>query len=202
MLSRAARCTSRRGLIPRPHPHTPTATQRRPRSCLSPPFLLDNATSKRLPQADNYAEAAMQSIRAMQAQVGDLCFTADGIAKKGILLRHLVMPGYEEEGKQIVRWLAENASKDMYIHTMRQYCPRAHVGKERRTTGSGRAKDLASRAAGPGGVPAGEEVKKELRYQELNRAVSLGEVDSVRKAGENAGLWRFVEAAEHGGFNI
>jgi putative pyruvate formate lyase activating enzyme len=151
----------------------------------------NNSASKRLLKADNYAEVAMESIKAMHAQVGDLCFTPDGIAKKGVLLRHLVMPGYEEEGKQIVRWLAANVSKDLCIHVMEQYFPRAHVGKQRRTTASGRA----------GGVAEGQDAK-EVRYQEINRAVKLEEVDSVKKAGQEAGLWRFVEAAEHGGFNI
>lgn len=99
-----------------------------------PDFKVWNAsTSKRLLKADNYAEVAMESIKRMHKQVGDLCFTSDGIAKKGLLLRHLVrdavatllrrfeadvrqvMPGYEDEGKQIVKWLAENISKDLYV---------------------------------------------------------------------------------------
>lgn len=86
-----------------------------------PDFKVWNqSTSKRLLKADDYAKTAMESIKAMQAQVGDLCFTSDGIAKKGVLLRHLVMPGFEEEGKQIVKWLAENVSKDLYVHVMEQ----------------------------------------------------------------------------------
>ncbi|KAF2764923.1 pyruvate formate lyase activating enzyme [Teratosphaeria nubilosa] len=160
------------------------------------------ATSKRLLKADNYAEVAMESIKAMHAQVGDLCFTPDGLAKKGVLLRHLVMPGHEEEGKQIVRWLAENVSKDLYVHVMEQYFPRAHVGKTRRTTGAGRAINVAKGTVEPGGQPAGGEAKKHVRYADINRAVKMEEVDSVKRAGKEAGLWRFVEAAEHGGFNI
>lgn len=145
-----------------------------------------NSTSKRLLKADNYAEVAKESIKAMHRQVGDLCFTGDGIAKKGVLLRHLVMPGHEEEGQEIVRWLADNVSKDLYIHIMEQYHPRAHVGKQRRV--SGRAKDIVD--------------APELRYADINRAVDLTEVANVKKTAEAAGLWRFVEVAEHGGFNI
>lgn len=136
-----------------------------------------DATSRRLLKADGYAAAAMESIRAMHAQVGDLCFTADGIAKKGVLVRHLVMPGLADEGTHIVRWLAEHVSKDMMVHIMEQFFPRAHVGKPRRQ-GSG------------------------VRYDDINRPVEMREVDVVRKAAEDAGLWRFVEAARHGGFNI
>lgn len=168
-----------------------------------PDFKLWSASaSKRLLKADNYADVAKESIKAMHAQVGDLCFTADGIAKKGVLLRHLVMPGHEEEGKHIVRWLAENVSKDLYVHIMEQYHPRAHVGKKRRSTGSGRAKDLAEGVFEPGDQVASADVEQRVRYGEINRPVHSDEVASVRKVAEQAGLWRFADAAEHGGFNL
>nr|OQO19607.1 hypothetical protein B0A51_12968 [Rachicladosporium sp. CCFEE 5018] len=148
----------------------------------------DAATSKRLLKADNYAEVAKESIKAMYKQVGDLCFTADGLAKKGVLLRHLVMPGLEEEGKQIMQWLAGNVSTDLYVHVMEQYHPRAYVGNQRR---------------GPLGQSNSEpKVQEQLRYDDMNRAVGLDEVHSVAQAAREAGLWRFVEAAEHGGHNV
>jgi putative pyruvate formate lyase activating enzyme len=64
---------------------------------------------------DHYAEAAMESIKAMHNQVGDLCFTPDGIAKKGLLVRHLVMPGLESEGREIMKWLAGSISRDIFV---------------------------------------------------------------------------------------
>ncbi|KAF2626755.1 hypothetical protein BU25DRAFT_431802 [Macroventuria anomochaeta] len=155
-----------------------------------------DSTSKRLLKANNYTATAMESIKAMHAQVGDLCFTADGIAKRGVLVRHLVMPGMEDEGKAIMRWLAENVSKDIMVHIMEQYFPRAHVGKERRS-----GKDKRN-VVDPGGAQAPESTKKDVRYADINRPVDLSEVASVKKAAEEAGLWRFVEAAKHGGFNI
>ncbi|KAF2020175.1 hypothetical protein BU24DRAFT_134873 [Aaosphaeria arxii CBS 175.79] len=145
-------------------------------------------SSKRLLKADNYTETAMESIKAMHAQVGDLCFTGDGIAKKGVLVRHLVMPGMEEEGKQIVKWLAENVSKDIMVHIMEQYFPRAHVGKP-----------LRGKKAG---ADASSDATAKVRYEEINRPVDLSEVESIKKAAQEAGIWRFVEAAKHGGFNI
>ncbi|CZT18539.1 uncharacterized protein RCC_04384 [Ramularia collo-cygni] len=129
----------------------------------------------------------------MHAQVGDLCFTSDGIARQGVLLRHLVMPGHEEEGKHIMRWLAENVSKHLYVHVMEQYHPRAHVGKPRRT--SGRAQDLASQTVKPGSLPAGSEAKTEVRYEDINRVVSLEEVETVKKVATRCGL-RVLEADE------
>ena len=161
----------------------------------------DPATSKRLLKADDYASVAMESIKAMQAQVGDLRFTSDGLAKSGVLLRHLVMPGHEEEGKHIVRWLAENISKDLYIHVMEQYHPRAHVGKERRGK-IARAKGVAEGTVEPGGEPAGQKAKKQVRYEDINRAVRLEEVETVKKVAEESGLWRFVEAPEHEAFSV
>lgn len=143
-----------------------------------------SSTSKRLLKAESYAEAAKESIKAMHAQVGDLCFTSDGIAKKGVLLRHLVMPGKEDEGREIMKWLAENVSKDLYVHIMEQYHPDAHVGKKKRG-----AKD----AEGGGG---------EVRYADINRAVTDEELSSVKEAAIQAGLWRFCEVNEHGGFHL
>ncbi|KAK8192002.1 pyruvate formate lyase activating enzyme [Phyllosticta capitalensis] len=137
-------------------------------------------TAKRLLKAANYREAACESVAAMHAQVGDLIFTPDGIAKKGVLLRHLVMPGYADEGVQIMRWLAHNVSADLMVHVMEQYFPRAHVGKKGR----------------------GKEGKEEKRYKDINRPVTMDEVEVVKEAAREAGLWRFVEPAEHGGFNL
>ncbi|KIX00046.1 uncharacterized protein Z518_10973 [Rhinocladiella mackenziei CBS 650.93] len=139
-----------------------------------------NDTSKRLLKADAYADAARESIQEMYRQVGDLCFTADGIAKKGVLVRHLVMPGKEQEGVQIMNWLAEALGKDVFVNVMEQYYPDAHVGKEKR----------------------GSKASKDKRYAEINRAASHEEVGIVQKAARDAGIWRFAEAARHGGWNI
>jgi putative pyruvate formate lyase activating enzyme len=150
-----------------------------------------DSTSKRYLKADNYAEVAKESILAMHRQVGDLCFTSDGIAQKGVLLRHLVMPGQEDEGAEIVKWLAKEVSKDLYIHIMEQYHPRAHVGKP---------KPGATKVAEPGGSgPEDESLAK--RYAEINRAATALEVSSVQKTAMDSGLWRFVEVSEYGGFS-
>ncbi|RDW74491.1 putative pyruvate formate lyase activating enzyme [Aspergillus mulundensis] len=144
------------------------------------------ATSKRLLKADDYVQTAKESIQVMHAQVGDLSFTSDGIAKRGVLLRHLVMPGKEDEGREIVRWLAGNVSRDLYVHVMEQYRPDAHVGKRRR---------------GTKGRREGEGVE-EVRYAEINRAVRDEELGSVRDAAVEAGLWRFCEVNEKSLFHL
>jgi putative pyruvate formate lyase activating enzyme len=62
---------------------------------------------------------------------------------------------------------------------MEQYHPDAHVGKEGRGSSQG-----------------------SKRYADINRAASDHEIGTVQKAARDAGLWRFAEAAQHGGFNI
>ncbi|KAG8410105.1 hypothetical protein J3458_019172 [Metarhizium acridum] len=142
----------------------------------------ETSSSKRLLKADDYAATAKESIRAMQAQVGDLCFTGDGIAKKGLLIRHLVMPGKEAEGVEIMKWLASEVSKDCFINIMEQYRPDAHVGKKRRKSS--------------------DRDKGEIRYSDINRPVTGEEVSVVRQAANKSGLWRFNESPKHDGFAI
>lgn len=156
-----------------------------------------SSTARRLLKADDYTDTAKESIKAMHKQVGDLSFTADGIAKKGVLLRHLVMPGMEDEGVEIMRWLAENVSKDLYVHVMEQYHPDAHVGKRKRRT---RKSGAGAGAVGKGSE--GDDDAEEVRYAEINRAVRDEEVSRVKKAAMEAGLWRFCEVNEHGGFHL
>ena len=151
--------------------------------------------------AQDYASAAMESIKAMHAQVGDLCFTPDGIAKKGLLLRHLVMPGKQNEGREIMRWLGDNISRDIYVNIMEQYHPDAHVGKLSRssraspTSGSFEESSTNEPGAGPPSTMS-------ARYSEINRAVTGQEISSVRRAAEDAGIWRFCDPVRHDGFNL
>lgn len=146
------------------------------------------ATSRRLLKAEDYAATARKSIKAMHAQVGDLCFTADGIAKKGLLVRHLVMPGLEADSAEIMRFLAEEVSKDCFVNIMEQYHPDAHVGKP---------KTRSRRPVDDKGEDAGER-----RYAEINRAVTKEEISATRKAAEAAGLWRFCDPPRHQGFSL
>ena len=152
----------------------------------------EKRSSQRLLKADDYAEAARESVKIMHEQVGDLCFTSDGIAKKGVLLRHLVMPGKEGEGKRIVQWLGENVSRDLFINIMEQYHPNAHVGKSAKR----------ARVVEPGGTFEESRKTSTSRYAEINRSVDEREVASVRKAAEDAGLWRFCDPPRHEGFNV
>ena len=159
------------------------------------------ASSKRLLKAEDYASAAMESIKAMHAQVGDLSFTPDGIAKKGLLLRHLVMPGKEHEGREIMRWLGDNISRDIFVNIMEQYHPDAHVGKPSR---SARASPTPASLEGASTDQPGDGPSSTIsaRYNEINRAVTGQEISSIRRAAEDAGIWRFCDPVRHDGFNL
>jgi putative pyruvate formate lyase activating enzyme len=73
--------------------------------------------------ASNYAEAARAVIAAMHAQVGELQVDENGLALRGVLLRHLVMPGLLEDTREIMRWIAGTLSRDTYVNVMDQYYP-------------------------------------------------------------------------------
>ncbi len=70
----------------------------------------------------DYGEVARQAVAAMHAQVGDLIVDRHGIARGGLVVRHLVMPGLGAASQAIVRWLAE-LSTDTFVNVMDQYRP-------------------------------------------------------------------------------
>lgn len=74
-------------------------------------------------RARDYAEAARRVIKAMHDQVGELRVDEDGLAVRGVLIRHLVMPGLLAETRSILHWLATELSPDTYVNLMDQYHP-------------------------------------------------------------------------------
>jgi len=83
----------------------------------------DPQMARRYLKAPDYPEKAREAIREMHRQVGDLSFDAEGIAQKGILLRHLVMPGGVAGTREIMRFIAGEISQDTYVNIMDQYRP-------------------------------------------------------------------------------
>jgi putative pyruvate formate lyase activating enzyme len=80
-------------------------------------------TARRLARARDYPEVARAAVSEMHRQVGDLRFGADGLARRGLLVRHLVMPGQLDEAAAICRWLADEVSPDTFVNVMGQYRP-------------------------------------------------------------------------------
>jgi putative pyruvate formate lyase activating enzyme len=74
-------------------------------------------------QAPKYTEYAKSAIREMHRQVGDLMTNEAGIAVRGLLVRHLVLPGGLASTAEVVRFLSEEISKGTYLNVMAQYHP-------------------------------------------------------------------------------
>ncbi len=68
----------------------------------------------------------------MHRQVGPLRFGADGLARRGLLVRHLVMPGMLEEAREILRFVAADLGTGTYVDLMAQYHPAGLVGRNQR----------------------------------------------------------------------
>ncbi len=71
----------------------------------------------------DYPERARAALRAMQSQVGVLRVDEQGLARRGVLLRHLVMPELADESAAILAWVAEELSPDTVVNVMGQYHP-------------------------------------------------------------------------------
>ena len=80
-------------------------------------------TAKRLSKIANYPEINQNAVKEMHRQVGDLVLDEDGIAQRGLLVRHLVMPNDLAGTAEIACFLAEEVSTDTYINVMAQYRP-------------------------------------------------------------------------------
>jgi len=71
----------------------------------------------------DYIQYALASIREMARQVGDTLEMEEGIAKKGLLIRHLVLPGHIQNSLEVIRLIKEHISVSMPISIMSQYTP-------------------------------------------------------------------------------
>lgn len=130
-------------------------------------------TSLRLALARDYPERARAAILEMHRQVGPLRFGPDGLARRGVLVRHLVMPGQQAEAAAIFEWLAREVSPDTYLNVMGQYRPAHKVGE-------------LARDGRPG-------------YLEIGTPPRPGEIDEAYDAARRAGLWRFERPGGLGG---
>lgn len=83
----------------------------------------DADLARRLSGVRDYPRVNRAAVREMHRQVGDLQLTVDGIARRGVLVRHLVMPGHAENTAGVLRWLAENLGPNTYLSLMDQYRP-------------------------------------------------------------------------------
>lgn len=74
-------------------------------------------------KAPNYFKIATKAILKMIDQVGLPEFDENGMIKKGVIIRHLVLPGHIQNSKHILKWLKENVEGNAYVSVMAQYFP-------------------------------------------------------------------------------
>jgi putative pyruvate formate lyase activating enzyme len=84
---------------------------------------LDEKHSKRFSNAPDYPEVVKQVLKEMHRQVGDLTMDSKGIAERGLLIRHLVMPNGVASSEAVLKFIAEEISVHSYVNVMDQYRP-------------------------------------------------------------------------------
>jgi putative pyruvate formate lyase activating enzyme len=161
-----------------------------------------SASAERLVKARDYPARAREAITEMHRQVGDLCVTVDGIAVRGVLVRHLVMPDGLDESRAIFHWLAKEVSPDTFINIMGQYRPAHQVGQPGSGARSGAtdtnrerrgaiATDEARCLPAHGRSAEAASEADSVKYEEINRPLRQAELEAAREAARDAGLWRF-----------
>lgn len=132
-----------------------------------------SGSAEKYARAADYPDRAKEAIKEMHKQVGDLVFEGDGLAKRGVLLRHLVMPGLLEEGRMILAWVARELGRDTFVNVMGQFAPGTSpllaTGEQRSRLGY-------------------------VSYEELRVRPPTSEVESLITFARDQGLWRFEEA--------
>ena len=77
----------------------------------------------------HYFESATAAIKEMYNQVGNPVLDENGIMKKGLIIRHLVLPNNLQNSKDILKWINDNMDKNVFVSVMAQYFP-THMAKE------------------------------------------------------------------------
>ena len=83
----------------------------------------DEKVAEELSGVENYPSVNRTAVKEMHRQVGDLQIGEDGVAIRGVLIRHLVLPHGLAGTKEIMHFIAEEISQDSYVNIMAQYHP-------------------------------------------------------------------------------
>jgi putative pyruvate formate lyase activating enzyme len=83
----------------------------------------DSGLARKYSKVRNYVEANRAAVKEMHRQVGDLVLDESGIAVRGLLLRHLVMPQGIAGTQQVLEFIATEVSRNTYLNLMDQYRP-------------------------------------------------------------------------------
>ena len=83
----------------------------------------DSGIAEMTCNAPDYSKIARKAIREMHCQVGDLLIDEKGIAQRGLLVRHLVLPDGQAGTREIMRFISQEISTNTYVNIMSQYRP-------------------------------------------------------------------------------
>lgn len=83
----------------------------------------DGAVARAFADAPDYPLVVRKALLEMHRQVGDLCLDEEGVAWRGLLIRHLVMPEGLAGSEETLAWIADHLSRNTYINIMDQYRP-------------------------------------------------------------------------------
>jgi putative pyruvate formate lyase activating enzyme len=89
----------------------------------------DDNYAMKYSKAKDYFIYASKAVKAMINQVGYPRFEGNGIMKKGVLIRHMIMPDMQDDSKNILRWISEELGKQTYVSLMCQYTPMYHANQ-------------------------------------------------------------------------
>lgn len=85
--------------------------------------FLDKTLSSKYCKAENYPEVVSDVLKEMHRQVGDLVVDGNGIAMRGLIIRHLMMPSHMDDTRTVLNFIAGDLSLNSYVNIMAQYYP-------------------------------------------------------------------------------
>lgn len=86
--------------------------------------------ARKYSNAPNYFEVALKAINEMYEQVGEATFDEEGLMTKGVIIRHLLLPGLLEDSKKIIKKVYEMFGDNVYLSIMNQYTPMQGIGEK------------------------------------------------------------------------
>ena len=82
-----------------------------------------NELGKKYSGVDNYFEIATEAIKEMKKQVGRVEYDENGLIRRGVIVRHLVLPNHIQNSKRVLKWIKENLGSQVKVSIMAQYFP-------------------------------------------------------------------------------
>ena len=87
----------------------------------------NNDYAREYSMCSNYRENVQEALKEMYQQTGPCVFDKDGLLKKGIIVRHLILPNHYSDSKKIIKYLYDTYKDNIYISIMNQYTPNKEV---------------------------------------------------------------------------